>query len=174
MESTNQKPETSAGERFPPSEKQDLNQDVQLKIQEAPTERAQKSGGPRTQQGKENSKNNATTHGIFCKVAVTKGESRAEFQNLLNGLRNYFRPEGTLEDTLLEKLAVLFWRERRLIIADGNAHNGNGIDFLQLNELPHWDHLLKRLWTAPLITSWLCLSGFSGCAVVNPSRHEST
>ncbi len=46
-----------------------------------------------------------TTHAIFSKDAVIEGESRAEFENLLNGLRSYFQPEGTFEEIQIEKLA---------------------------------------------------------------------
>jgi len=99
--------------------------------------------GPRTQQGKEKSKYNSVKHGIFCRAVVINGESRAEFEDLLNGLRNDLQPEGTLEEILVEKLAALFWREHRLIIADGEANIRNGIDFLGLNERPQWDHLLR-------------------------------
>jgi hypothetical protein len=143
MESTKKGSETSASEQFPASEKQDPNQEIQLTTQETSTASAQKSGGPRTQQGKENSKLNATKHGIFSKVVVIEGESRAEFEDLLNGLRSYLQPEGMLEEILVEKLAALFWRQRRLIIADGIANIGNGIDLLGLSERPSRDHLLR-------------------------------
>ncbi len=89
MESTNKGPGTLAGEQLPPSEKQDRNQSIQLTTQETSTTHAQNSGGPRTQQGKERSKHNALKYGIFSKVVVLKGESQAEFEDLLNGLRNY-------------------------------------------------------------------------------------
>jgi hypothetical protein len=49
------------------------------------------------------------------------GESRAEFNALLKGLRDDFRPEGTFQELQVEKLAVLYWRERRLVIADRRA-----------------------------------------------------
>jgi hypothetical protein len=78
-----------------------------------------KGTGPRTKQGKERSKHNAVTHGIFSKVVVLKGESQAEFDALLNRLRNDRQPVGTLEELLVEKLATLFWRNRRLLIAEG-------------------------------------------------------
>lgn len=143
MESTNKELETSAGEQFATSEKQDPNQNVQLSTQETSTARSQKSGGPGTQQGKEKSKLNATTHGIFSKVAVIKGESRAKFDALWNRLRNDRQPVGELEEVLVEKLATDFWRERRLIIADGKANIGNGMDLLGFNEDPHRDHLLR-------------------------------
>src|ERR1700680_529775 len=78
------------------------------------------ASGPRTPLGKERSKHNAITHGIFSKVVVLRGESRADFDALLNGLRNDRQPVGTLEEVLVEKLAALFWRNRRLLIAEGD------------------------------------------------------
>jgi len=78
-----------------------------------------KGTGPRTQQGKERSKHNAVKHRIFSKAVVLKGESQAEYDALLNGLRNDRQPVGTLEELLVEKLATLFWRHRRLLIAEG-------------------------------------------------------
>jgi len=99
--------------------------------------------GPRTQEGKEKSKHNATTHGIFSKVVVINGESRAEFEDLLIGLRNCLQPEGALEEILVEKLTALLWRERRLIIADGQANIGNETGVLGWKEDPHRDHLLR-------------------------------
>jgi hypothetical protein len=83
------------------------------------TSMVRKGTGPRTQQGKERSKHNAVTHGIFSKVVVLKGESQTEFDALLNGLRNDRQPVGPLEELLVEKLATLFWRKRRLLIAEG-------------------------------------------------------
>jgi hypothetical protein len=75
--------------------------------------------GPRTPQGTERSKRNATKHGIFSSVVVLKGESRAEYESFLNGLRESLRPEGALEEFLVEKLASISWRHRRLVVAEG-------------------------------------------------------
>jgi hypothetical protein len=143
IESSDKGSRRSADEQYSPSGKQDPNQDVQLTTQETSTAIAQKSGGPRTQQGKENSKHNATTHGIFSKVVVINGESRAEFEDLLIGLRNCLQPEGMLEEILVEKLAALFWRERRLIIADGKASFETGIELFDLYKRPDLDHLVR-------------------------------
>jgi hypothetical protein len=96
------------------------------------TSLARKDTGPRTQQGKERSKQNAVKHGIFSKVAVVNGESRADFDALLNGLRNDLQPVGTLEELLVEKLATLFWRNRRLLIAEGAEIRAG-------SELVDWD-----------------------------------
>ena len=79
---------------------------------------ARGSTGPRTELGKERSKHNALRHGIFSKVAVLKSESQAEFDALCKALREDCKPEGTLEELLVDKLAVLFWRFRRFLIAE--------------------------------------------------------
>jgi len=80
--------------------------------------RATGTTGPRTPQGKERSKRNALKHGILSQVALLKGESRAEYDALLNGLRENLQPQGTLEEVLVEKLALCTWRHRRVIIAE--------------------------------------------------------
>lgn len=72
---------------------------------------ARSGTGPRTHDGKQRSKINAITHGIFSSVVILKGESRSEFEALLDDLRNDFQPAGRLEETLVEKLAVLLWKQ---------------------------------------------------------------
>ncbi len=79
---------------------------------------ARRSTGPRTKKGKEKSKHNALKHGILSAVTLLKGEPRKEFDSLLNGFRNDFRPEGQVEALLVEKLASLVWRYRRMLIAE--------------------------------------------------------
>lgn len=86
--------------------------------------------GPRTQQGKEQSKHNALKHGIFSKVTVLKSESQAEFDALLKRLREDRKPDGSLEELFVDKLAVLFWRFRRLLSAEG-AEIQVGSEFAQ-------------------------------------------
>src|SRR5713226_3661792 len=77
--------------------------------------------GPRTPQGKEKSKLNALKHGLLSKAVLLKGESRAEYQALLNGLQDDLQPQGKLETVLVENLTALFWRKRRLFQAENAA-----------------------------------------------------
>jgi hypothetical protein len=74
--------------------------------------------GPRTRAGKERSKQNAQKHGIFSKTILLRGESRREFETVRDGLRADLRPVGTMEETLVEKLAVSLWRYRRLLTTE--------------------------------------------------------
>jgi hypothetical protein len=52
---------------------------------------------------------------------------------VLSGFRNDFQPKGTLEELLVEKLATLFWRYRRLMIAEA-AEIQKGSAFLEWEE----------------------------------------
>jgi len=47
----------------------------------------------------------------------------------LTGLRESHQPEGTFEEFLVEKLAVLAWRHRRLLLAE-SAEIGKNMDFV--------------------------------------------
>jgi len=76
-------------------------------------------GGPSTPEGKEKTKFNAATHGIFSSVVVLKGEAPAEYESLLQGLWKDRQPQGRLEEILVEKLAMILWRHRRLLVSEG-------------------------------------------------------
>jgi hypothetical protein len=104
------------------------------------------STGPRTAQGKGRSKNNALKHGIFAKVVVLPGESPAEFDALLNGLRNDFQPVGTLEEVLVEKLSALLWRNRRLFVAEGAEIGAGGTEFVQWDEEQRQLEEVNKIW----------------------------
>ena len=75
--------------------------------------------GPRTRQGKQKSKHNALKHGIFSRVVLLKEEPRTEFYSLLSSLQKDLQPKGSLEELLVDKLAAIVWRKRRLLVAEG-------------------------------------------------------
>jgi len=87
--------------------------------------RERKASGPRTPEGKQRSKHNALKHGIFCKTVLLKDESQSEFDSLLDGLVDALQPEGALEELLVEKLATLAWRQRRLLLAESAEIENN-------------------------------------------------
>lgn len=84
------------------------------------------SGNPRTSaakrgptpQGKRTSRRNSLSHGIFARVVLIDGEPQEQFRALVRGFREYFQPVGLFEDVLVEKLAAIVWRHRRLMIVD--------------------------------------------------------
>ena len=107
-----------AREQGPFAVKRDADQKAPLVGPRAITTISKKSGGPSTKQGKKKSRRNAVKHGIFAKVVLLNNEPTAQFDNLLRGIRNDLQPEGTLEEVLVEKLASLMWRYRRMLVAE--------------------------------------------------------
>ena len=93
----------------------------------------QRSTGPRTPEGKKKSARNSIKHGLLSKAVLLKGELRPEYESLLAGLREHFRPEGTLEELLVEKVAILIWRYRRLIVTE-RAEIQKAIEFPEAEE----------------------------------------
>lgn len=93
---------------------------------------ARKSTGPRTAQGKERSKLNALKHGLLSKAVLLEGESRTEYHSLCAGLRNDLQPAGILETVLVENVAALLWRRRRLLQAE-NAEISEKRDFIAID-----------------------------------------
>ena len=86
---------------------------------EANRRNAEKATGPKTEEGKAIAKLNAIKHGILSEaVLITKGggqERKEAYLVLYNGLRDYFQPQGTMEDTLVEQIVVTLWRKRRVL-----------------------------------------------------------
>jgi|HubBroStandDraft_6_1064221.scaffolds.fasta_scaffold306084_2 hypothetical protein len=69
---------------------------------------AQSSTGPRTKGGKSNTRHNALRHGILAKrVALETDEERVEYQRIFESWNAEFRPEGFLENALVEEITIL-------------------------------------------------------------------
>ena len=83
---------------------------------------AKLSTGPRTKQGKKNSRRNAITHGILSSVLLVDGkEDEAAFQGILRGLRLEYQPRGQSEELLVDEIANCWWRLRRALRFEGDA-----------------------------------------------------
>lgn len=85
---------------------------------EANRQNALRSTGPRTPEGRAASSRNAVRHGVLSNNFVAEHEDHDTFQRLLEGLVAEFEPETAIESLLVERLAMLFWRERRLAVAE--------------------------------------------------------
>ena len=57
-------------------------------------------------------------HGILSVAVLVDDESRPQYELLCRQLHRDFRPEGMFEEILVEKLATLIWRYRRLLQAE--------------------------------------------------------
>jgi len=77
------------------------------------------STGPVTGEGKSLVAQNAIKHGIFAKdLIISSGDGKEdaqEYKELLDGLIISLNPNGQMECLLVEKIAVDFWRLRRVL-----------------------------------------------------------
>lgn len=86
---------------------------------------AKKSTGPVTLRGKQAVANNALKHGVFSKSLILSDEDPAEYKSLLDQLLLELHPSGLLEQTLVERIALTLWRQRRLVRAEtANIESG--------------------------------------------------
>ena len=69
----------------------------------AAVQNAQKSTGPKTEEGKRRSRMNALKHGLTAKTVLLPEEHPAEFQELLVGWFDSIGPQDRLEASLVER-----------------------------------------------------------------------
>jgi hypothetical protein len=108
---------------------------------------------PRTAKGKTIANRNALKHGIFSNVILLTSDSRKRYNSLLSGLWEHFKPIGTIEEVLVEKLAVMIWRYRRLMATE-TAEIKQGANLLEgewsisdstiLNRFPRYEASIER------------------------------
>jgi hypothetical protein len=84
------------------------------KQQHANRANATKSTGPRSQTGKARSRLNAWKHGLSAKMLIILGEDADDFDQLRADLIKEHNPQSVLESELVERLAVILWRLRRV------------------------------------------------------------
>ena len=75
---------------------------------------AKKSTGPRTEQGKARSRTNSWKHGLTANRLVIGGEEAREFDELRAALLDDHDPQSAFECELVERLAGILWRLRRV------------------------------------------------------------
>ena len=85
---------------------------------DANRENAKLSTGPVSAEGKQVVSNNRLSHGILSNKLLLENESPQEYQVLLGDLLSQLKPVGTLEQALVEKIAIILWRQKRLISAE--------------------------------------------------------
>jgi hypothetical protein len=84
---------------------------------------AKRSTGPTTLSGKRRSRMNAVKHGLSAKEITVGGEGPEEFGAFRDGLFADHKPVSALERELVERLAGLLWRLRRLPIVEAGLLN---------------------------------------------------
>jgi len=72
--------------------------------------------------GYDASRLNALRHGVLSVHTVLPWEDKAEYEALLNALVGEYAPHGPTEEHLVEEIAGVIWRKRRLRLAEAASH----------------------------------------------------
>jgi len=89
----------------------------------ANTGRAAQTGAVSSPQPYEVVRFNAMKHGILSRYTVLSHESHADYESLVNSLMDEHLPAGATEQHLIEELASVIWRKRRVLQAEGATIN---------------------------------------------------
>jgi hypothetical protein len=84
--------------------------------------------------GTEITRFNALRHGVLSRYTVLPWEDTAEYETLVGSLVAEHQPEGPTEEHLVEELAGIIWRKRRLRQAEGAAHRRGLEDALSFSQ----------------------------------------
>lgn len=74
-----------------------------------------RTGGPKTQEGKNKCSKNALKAGIYSNNHLLSDESQIEYQNHYTEIIRAFKPKYSFEKVLVEELSILLWKKRRLL-----------------------------------------------------------
>ena len=66
---------------------------------------------------------NALKHGILSRYTVLSHENHADYESLVTSLMDEHLPAGATEQHLIEELASVIWRKRRVLQAEGATIN---------------------------------------------------
>ena len=72
--------------------------------------------------GTEITRFNALKYGVLSRYTVLPWEDADEYRVLASSLEDEHRPQGPTEEHLVEELAGILWRKRRLRLAEAAAH----------------------------------------------------
>jgi hypothetical protein len=101
---------------------------------------AQKSTGPKTPEGRAAIRLNGVKHGLTAETIVLKGESQADFTNLMDSYGAEHAPTTPTEEALVVQLGLAAWRLRRLYLQEAGFYafqskdTADNTEFLELNQ----------------------------------------
>ena len=87
---------------------------------------AQKSTGPRTNQGKRRSRRNAFRHGLTAESVVSALEDEAAYRKFERIVLHDYAPDSAVERGLVVRLASLLWRLRRAVAIESGLFDIQG------------------------------------------------
>jgi hypothetical protein len=132
---------------------------------EANQANAQKSTGPRTEQGKYTSSRNNTRHGLRSNTRFLPGENPADFDILSQGMLSEFNPLDVTETELVNQLIDIQWRLRRAGDYEAKVLTQEPPDFKGLNAMSLHAARLTRQYSATL-------KQFEARHAVNTPKHR--
>ena len=129
-----------------PSSSSEASPNPPTTIRRAPSEarlranrlNAQKSTGPRTEEGKQRASLNATRHGLTGQVLTLTAEEMQALHALIGDLEKQYLPGNTHEKHLVHMLAQLQYRFHRIMATE---HNLFAIGLTENSEFWDVDHL---------------------------------
>jgi len=80
---------------------------------EANRRNALKSTGPKTENGKQQSRRNALKHGLTAETVIEPLEDPEEYRAFEEAIVSEYAPQTPVEQELVHRLASLLWRLRR-------------------------------------------------------------
>ncbi len=95
-----------------------MSQPISPRKLDANRRNARRSTGPTTAAGKARVRLNALKDGLLARDAVLPGENRAEFEELVARWSDHYDPVGPIEESLVERAAVAYWRGARAVRAE--------------------------------------------------------
>jgi hypothetical protein len=102
------------------------------------------SSGPKTSEGKAIIATNAIKHGIFTKDLMLSSslgkENAEEYQEVYNNLLDSLSPQNQIEALFVEKIAIDFWRLRRVI----RFENGSIQKYLEIIFKEFYSNIYNR------------------------------
>jgi hypothetical protein len=103
---------------------------------EANKRNAQKSTGPTTEVGRGRSSRNALKHGLTAEQVTMEGEQARQFEAFRDDILESLCPQGAIEEQLAERIALCWWRLRRVYrmeVAIAKEHSEPADDLSLLN-----------------------------------------
>lgn len=110
---------------------------------------AQRSTGPKTSEGKENSKFNALKHGLTARyfpAVIQAGTAEwQQFETVRTDLYDFYQPANPIEELMVEKITVEYLRYRRLVEREQVMCAPNRPYFLDVvNKLARYQTAINR------------------------------
>jgi hypothetical protein len=96
---------------------------IPTQVQQPESSNLASCDGPPKSTGYEVVRFNALKHGILSRYTVLSHENHADYESLVNSLMNEHLPAGATEQHLIEELASVIWRKRRVLQAEGATIN---------------------------------------------------